>query len=125
MTPLSAATTGGLIATLTLGAAALAAEPVENYGQIEQPGENLLTAPAFSDLDQDGSGYLTKDEARGRPGLLQSWKQADTDADDRIDRAEFAAFEVAVTSARPTQAAPSPDPASGEGLAHDRSNADR
>jgi hypothetical protein len=52
-----------------------------------------IAHPTFSQLDVDGSGKLSKGEAAGTSGLLSEWDRADRNADNRIDRAEFSAFE--------------------------------
>lgn len=49
---------------------------------------------SFAELDTDGNGFLSKDEATDAANLSEQWQQADTDGDEQIDRAEFAAFET-------------------------------
>ncbi len=48
---------------------------------------------AFADMDKNGDGYISKDEAQSNAQLNDQWAQADTNADDRLSRAEFSAFE--------------------------------
>lgn len=50
----------------------------------------------FSELDRDGDGAVTREEARGYPPVANRWGTIDTDGDGRIDRAEFSAFEDAL-----------------------------
>jgi EF hand len=55
----------------------------------------ISTAPTFSDLDTNLDGTVTREEAQQkRPDLIQHWQEADRDKDGKIDRGEFAAFEV-------------------------------
>lgn len=62
-----------------------------------QIGGNL---PGFNELDTDHSGYLNKDEARGREGLAEYWKDWDNNEDGVINRAEFSKFEEEDLEAR-------------------------
>lgn len=48
---------------------------------------------SFNELDSDRSGYLNKDEARGREGLAEHWGTWDKNDDGQLNRAEFARFE--------------------------------
>ena len=52
------------------------------------------SASAFVELDTDGDGYLTKQEAEVQSGLVNNWEQADSNGDQQIDSTEFAAFEI-------------------------------
>lgn len=54
----------------------------------------------FNELDQDRSGYLNKDEARGRAGLAEHWDTWDNNEDGQLNRAEFAKFEEEDLEAR-------------------------
>lgn len=47
----------------------------------------------FEQLDADRDGYITPQEAQQHPGLQNRWGDLDRNQDDRLDRAEFAAFE--------------------------------
>jgi PRC-barrel domain len=49
---------------------------------------------SFSDLDADSDGYLSKEEASDRTVVTKQWDRIDMNQDDRIDQAEFAAFEA-------------------------------
>lgn len=49
--------------------------------------------PGFSELDQDGNGQLSMQEAEPRDQLVQNWDQYDQNKDGNIDQAEFSAFE--------------------------------
>lgn len=55
---------------------------------------------SFEQLDQDRSGYLNKDEARGREGLADTWSSWDKNDDGQLNRAEFARFEEEDLEAR-------------------------
>lgn len=50
--------------------------------------------PSFSILDEDGDGYISQQEAQASPDLYQAWPRVDADNDQRIDEAEFSAFEA-------------------------------
>jgi hypothetical protein len=73
------------------------AGPVMAAGMSEGQAD-ATNAPAFSDLDTDGNGYLTKQEAEGSSGLANNWEQADSNGDQQIDSTEFAAFEIGAGS---------------------------
>jgi len=47
----------------------------------------------FNALDQDGDGSISINEASGRLDLLKKWVDADTNADGKLERSEFSAFE--------------------------------
>ena len=48
---------------------------------------------SFARLDQDGNGHISRDEADMNPKLRSQWSRVDANNDQRIDRAEFSAFE--------------------------------
>ena len=48
----------------------------------------------FSQLDANGDGMLSQDEASVDPVLKDSWANADINQDGQIERAEFSAFEM-------------------------------
>lgn len=50
--------------------------------------------PSFAQLDIDGNGVLSKAEAAGAKDLLDYWDQGDIEANNVIERSEFAAFEA-------------------------------
>lgn len=52
-------------------------------------------APAFSQLDTDSSGTISRNEAGSRPNLAERWDKYDNDEDGELNRAEFSAFEKA------------------------------
>jgi hypothetical protein len=64
--------------------------------------QGATSPPTFSDLDGNMDGYLGKEEARERTGLVDQWRDVDRNLDDLIDRAEFAAFEVEEASQPPS-----------------------
>jgi predicted outer membrane protein len=48
----------------------------------------------FEQLDADGDGYISPQEAQQHPELQNRWQRLDRNQDDRLDRAEFAGFEA-------------------------------
>ncbi len=50
-----------------------------------------LAADAFTALDTDGNGLLSADEASKMPGLMDQWKELDSNEDGSLDAKEFAA----------------------------------
>ncbi len=50
-------------------------------------------AATFEQLDKDGNGYITADEAAVRPDLSDGFKTTDTNGDGKLNSAEFSAFE--------------------------------
>jgi hypothetical protein len=54
--------------------------------------------PSFNDLDKDGNGKVSRQEAEGSAELINQWSQADSNGDNTIDRAEFVAFESSESS---------------------------
>lgn len=67
---------------------------VAELEQLRQPEQAELAG--FSELDQDGDGEISREEARASEELSRAWEQYDADSDDRIDRSEFSAFEEEV-----------------------------
>lgn len=63
----------------------------------QQIGANL---PSFNQLDTDNSGYLNRDEASAREGLVENWEDWDKDENGAINRAEFSKFEEEDLEAR-------------------------
>jgi hypothetical protein len=56
------------------------------------------TAPApmsFEELDANGDGAISKDEAAVDPALTQAFDTLDKDADGKLSPAEYAAYNVA------------------------------
>lgn len=73
--------------TTVLGADA---DPSEPRGGGEA-GEKL----GFDELDADGDGIISRQEAERAGGVLPArWNRADRDRDGHVDRDEFAAFEA-------------------------------
>ena len=52
----------------------------------------------FSKLDADGNGYLSKSEVNRDPALEQRYNTLDKNRDGKLDRAEFARFELKTDS---------------------------
>lgn len=50
------------------------------------------TAAMISDLDANGDGMLSKDEAQNVPTLLQKWDDLDGDVDGHLDASELANY---------------------------------
>ena len=47
----------------------------------------------FSQLDKDGNGMISSEEAAADPTLAQEWGKADVNNDGQLERAEFSALE--------------------------------
>jgi len=50
-------------------------------------------AATFEQLDKDGNGYITADEAAVRQDLSDGFKATDINGDGKLNSAEFSAFE--------------------------------
>lgn len=46
-------------------------------------------AKGFNDMDKNADGYITRAEAKGNKELLGKWKEADTNNDGKLSRAEY------------------------------------
>lgn len=62
-----------------VGAVALSASPAP-----------AAETPEFAALDRDGDGYLSREEARGSPPIMERFTRVDADKDRRLSPAEFA-----------------------------------
>lgn len=51
----------------------------------------------YKNLDTNKDGAISQQEARALPGLNEKWVELDTNADDRLDPAEFAKMEFTNT----------------------------
>ncbi len=68
---------------------------IDEYYGISRPDQARPPEfPPFSELDLDGDGYLSEEEASAVWRLEQGFSQADQDQDGQVDRAEFSAFEL-------------------------------
>lgn len=47
----------------------------------------------FQELDKDGDGLISRDEAESMPALADYWQKQEMGDDDTLDQAEFAQFE--------------------------------
>lgn len=56
------------------------------------------TPPSFASLDLDNDGYIGKEEAQAMPALAARFSYVDDNDDLRLDKTEFAAFEVEYTA---------------------------
>ncbi len=56
--------------------------------------------PEFKDLDKNGDGYISEDEASSE--LKDQWAELDKNTDNQLDEAEFAALEQAGDGGSPS-----------------------
>jgi len=73
---------------------------------VAQTAATPSTAPsaspsAFTKLDSDKNGMVSKKEASKNKELTSKWDILDTNKDGNLDQGEFAAFEAAPTSSTP------------------------
>ena len=76
--------------------------PLENYQTLDDDqslaeyagGATGGTQMSFQQLDADGDGYITSEEASNSPVLTGQWQNADRNSDGRVDQSEFSAFEM-------------------------------
>ncbi len=68
----------------------------------------LAGGVSFSDLDANGDGTISKDEAAGSSTLAPLFTDADRNADGGLDKDEFAALVQPSEEAAPEEAAPAP-----------------
>jgi len=74
--------------------------PGERMVGINTTGSETMEMPmgehdaSFSKLDSNDNGYLSRQEAKQSSDLSDHWSSADSNSDDKIDRAEFSAFEI-------------------------------
>ena len=47
----------------------------------------------FEQLDKNGDGYISADEAKANPDLAKKFAKADKDSNGKLDISEFSAFE--------------------------------
>ena len=47
----------------------------------------------FEQIDTNGDGYISKDEAKVSRAMTRNWAKADKDKDGHVDISEFSAFE--------------------------------
>jgi hypothetical protein len=47
----------------------------------------------FEELDRDGDGYISAEEAKARPDLAKGLEASDNNKDGQLNSAEFSAFE--------------------------------
>jgi len=47
----------------------------------------------FAQLDADGNGMISSEEAAADPQLIEDWVTADVNQDGQLERAEFSALE--------------------------------
>lgn len=99
---MNAKLTAALLATLFSGAALAAGgdSPTSGTSGSGTTGTSgsgaagMSSASDFDSLDQDGDGYLTREDVNSKPALKEEWVNADRDGDGRLDRSEFSRFET-------------------------------
>jgi hypothetical protein len=52
-------------------------------------GSAFAQAPEFDDLDANGDGYISRDEASSLPCLAEVFDQLDTESPNGLNRAEY------------------------------------
>lgn len=55
-----------------------------------------VQALSYQDLDQNVDGFINHDEAQEMPELAGQWTATDTNQDGKVDKAEFALFEIMI-----------------------------
>lgn len=61
---------------------------------LARPGSVLADeVPSFDELDQDGDGYISRDDVTVVPGLKQHFASFDLDGDGLLSRYEYAIHE--------------------------------
>lgn len=59
--------------------------------------------PTFFDLEKDGDGVISKDEAVDWSALTSVWESIDTNRDDQLDMREWNAFDPKMLSSQQEQ----------------------
>lgn len=103
---LAASSSALLIAGLVLSANSWAQEakdqetpPPKSHGDAPPPSDPATPMPrAFQELDANGDGSITKDEAAADPALTQAFGTLDQDADGKLTRAEYEGYKPATPS---------------------------
>ena len=98
-----AAASALVIASLALPASVWAQDqetpPPKTHGEAPPTSDVATPAPrSFQDLDTDGDGSISKDEAAADPALTQSFGTLDQDADGKLTSAEYQAYRPASPS---------------------------
>lgn len=109
-------TTGAMAAGDTTDAASEAGTPGQEgaaMGGAATGGEM-----SFSELDQDGDGQISREEAEAHPDLAENFDQYDESGTGALDESEFAAFQESQTG---TGSEPGAMPPSDPGAAGDTS----
>lgn len=90
-----------LIASLALPVLSLAQDNLHESRYEYSNGDELIVrwgetgyqpsgpAPDFAQLDRDGNGHISADEARGYTLLANDFKMADSNRDGRVSAAEY------------------------------------
>ncbi|MGD8570019.1 MAG: hypothetical protein PVJ39_18170 [Gammaproteobacteria bacterium] len=77
--------------------------------------EEMEQSSKFNQLDKDGDGYISIQEATGENQLLKQWVEVDKNTDGQLEAAEFSAFEEMAPATRFTPADESYEPEPGAG----------
>lgn len=81
------------------------AQEADQFGQDPAPQPTEQAAPAgqvtWADLDTDGDGNLSREEAAALPELAAIFDQADTDGDGILTPQEYEAFAISQGAAPP------------------------
>lgn len=100
---LAASSSALLIAGLALSANGWAQDqetpPPKSHGDAPPPSDPAMPTPrAFQELDANGDGSITKDEAAADPALTQAFGTLDQDADGKLTPAEYQGYKPATPS---------------------------
>ena len=73
-------------------ALALAMTSLAAFAQAPPSQAHIDKAPEWSKSDTDRDGFLSREELIPFPGVLKKFEEIDTDRDNRISEAEYAAW---------------------------------
>lgn len=91
--PVIVALCGALMLPMAHAQTAMEAIPPETTSPTR---DSTTPAPmSFEELDANGDGALSKDEAAVDPALAQAFETLDKDADGKLSPAEYAAYNMA------------------------------
>ncbi len=58
----------------------------------QQEAAREVESELFEEIDEDGNGLISRQEAQGEPALVDSWSQYDEDGDGSLNSQEFGQF---------------------------------